>query len=379
MASIPGLHPEALLHAVLDNVGVALVAVDGQGKFVFTNQAALKMFGVRLGLNGLSLEEWRRDYVFRDSQGQPLAAEQAPILRALAGEQVPPQDMDVTLPDGRRKWLHAAGHHFSVLGVTGVFVIITDETEEIELRRALERAQRIETLGLIVGELAHDLNNMLSIISENLALLQADGSVPETAYERLQQMATALHKGTALATRLVRYRQEQKLKIRSVQVNDLVTAALELIHPLLKGRVRVHAELGALPMVEADPSRIEQVFVNLIVNALNAMPEGGDLTVRTELLKRDAVPDRHADEGEGQSVTSFVCVTVADTGIGIPEDIQDRIFETFFTTKPEGKGSGLGLASAYAIVRQHSGHISVQSAPGAGAKFNIYLPVRKQP
>jgi PAS domain S-box-containing protein len=379
MASIPGLHPEALLHAVLDNVGVALVAVDSQGKFVFTNQAALKMFGVPLGMKGLSLEEWRRDYVFRDSQGKPIHAEQAPILRALAGEQVPPQDMDVTLPDGRRKWLHAAGHHFSVLGVTGVFVIITDETEEIELRQALERAQRIETVGLLVGALAHDLNNMLSVISENLALLQADRSVPETAHTRLQQMATALHKGTALATRLVRYRHEHELKIRSVQVNDLVTAALELVHPLLKGGIRVHAELGVLPMAEADPSRIEQVFVNLIVNALDAMPEGGDLTVRTELLMRDAVPDLQSEGGEGKSVTSFLCVTVADTGIGIPEDIQDRIFEPFFTTKPEGKGSGLGLASADAIVRQHSGHIKVQSAPGAGAKFNVYLPVRKQP
>jgi two-component system, cell cycle sensor histidine kinase and response regulator CckA len=121
------------------------------------------------------------------------------------------------------------------------------------------------------------------------------------------------------------------------------------------------------------------VFVNLIVNALDAMPEGGDLTVRTELLMRDAVPDLQSEGGEGKSVTSFLCVTVADTGIGIPEDIQDRIFEPFFTTKPEGKGSGLGLASADAIVRQHSGQIKVQSAPGAGAKFNVYLPVRKQP
>src|SRR5215467_5638436 len=187
MSSTVGLPPDAFLHAVLDNVGVALVVVDSRGKIVFTNQAAPQMFG-RESLEGLSVDEWRRDYVFRDMEGQPIPAEKAPILHALAGEQVSPQDLDVTLPDGRRKWLHAAGHHFSIFGMSGALVVITDETEQIELRRALERAHNAEAFGLLVGGAAHDLNNLISIISTTVALIRTEENVPETVRARLGQL-----------------------------------------------------------------------------------------------------------------------------------------------------------------------------------------------
>lgn len=170
MQSLAALHPDTFLSGVLDDVGVALVVVDGQDCSTLTNQAARQILGHPERLDGISLEEWRRDYVFRDDQGRPIPTELAPIVRALAGEQVPPQDIDVTLPDGRRKYLHAAGHPFSVFGVTGLFVIITDETEQIKLRRGLERAQNAETLGLVVQGLAHDLKNMISVISGECCL-----------------------------------------------------------------------------------------------------------------------------------------------------------------------------------------------------------------
>ncbi len=243
----------------------------------------------------------------------------------------------------------------------------------------MERAQLTEALGLLAGGLAHDFNNMLSVISENVALVQTEEGVPETAQPRLRQMRVALQRAAALARRLVPHNRPQELHTRPVQINDLVNVALELAYPLLKGRVRVKAELGVLPAVEVDPSRIEQVLVNLILNALDAMPEGGELTLRTELVERPALAEIESDEDKGKRATPFVCVTVADTGIGIPEKLQINIFDPFFTTKPGGKGSGLGLASAYAIVRQHNGHIEVQSAPGAGAKFSIYLPLREKP
>jgi PAS domain S-box-containing protein len=377
MLSTPGLHPETFLHAVLDNVGVALLAIDSKGRFVFTNQAALNMFGWAEGLGGVSLEEWRRGYVFRDGRGRPIPAEQAPIMRALAGEEVPPQDMDVTLPDGRRKWLHAAGHHFSVFGMTGVFVIVTDETEQIWLRRAFEQARTTEVFGLLVRGLVHDMNNMLSVISGSIALLRADERVPETGQAQLEQMTVAAKRGAALTKRLARYSRTQELQLRAVQINDLVNVVLEVVHPLLKDRVSVKTELGFVPAVEVDPSRIEQALLNLILNALDAMPEGGELTLCTALVERLAAEEVESDEDEEKPTTPFVCVTVADTGIGIPEKLQSNIFDPFFTTKPDGKGSGLGLASAHAIVRQHNGFINVQSTPGAGAKFNIYLPAKK--
>jgi len=378
MPSMSSLPLEKFLPGVLDNVNVALLVVDAEGKFVFHNQAALQMLGRAETVVGLSLTEERRDYVIRDEQGRPVPLEQAPIMRALAGEEVPPQYQDVTLPDGRRKWLHFSGHRFAVFGLTGVLVIIDDETEQVVLRRALEQAQSTEAFGLIVGALAHDLNNMLSVISENIASLLADESVPETAQARLEQMTGALRRGGALATRLVRYRRTQELETRPVQINELVNIALKLVHPVLKDRVRVKAELGSVPAVEVDSSRIEHVLVNLILNAVDAMPDGGELKLRTETVEPAAVIETDLDEDQRKRERSFVCITVADTGIGIPEKLQDKIFDPFFTTKPPGKGSGLGLASAYAIVRQHGGHIKVQSAPNAGAKFSIYLPAEEK-
>lgn len=371
MPSVLGLQPPALLQTVLDHVGVGLAVVDKDGRFVFTNRAALDMLGEhRDSLNGVSLLEWRRSYRFQDSEGRDIPAEEGPLLRALAGEPVQPRYIRVTLPDGRRKWFHASGHQFSVLGLTGVFVVITDETEEVELRRNAEQFHRIEAVGVLAGGLAHDFNNMLSVVSENVALALSDPGVPETTRTRLQQMALALEKGATLSRRLLQYSQSRELQIQLVRINEVVNTALELVHPLLGNEIHLKTELRpGLPALEADPAEIEQVLVNLIINALDAMPEGGELKLRTEVACPDTVP---SDEGERPR--QYVLITVADTGIGIPEDLQARIFEPSFTTKP-GKGAGLGLSSVYGIVRQHGGQIAVQSAPGAGTTFSIYLPV----
>lgn len=315
--------------------------------------------------------------MIRDSQGQPIPAEQAPLLRMLRGEEVPAQDFDVTLPDGRRKWLHAAGHRFSIFGMTGDLGVITDETKQIESRRASERARNAEAFGLLVGEAAHDLKNMLSIISAAIGLIRAEGDIPEAMSARLEQITVALQKGAALARRLVRHTRGHELHVRPIQINDLVTAALELAGPLLKDRVHVKSEFGSLPAVQVDRMRIEQVLVNLILNAIDAMPEGGELTLRTELVRGDAMTEIKLDDDKTKRATSYVCITVADTGIGIPQGFQSQVFDPFFTTKPFGKGSGVGLASAYAVVHQHEGYITVQSTPHVGTKFSIYFPVQR--
>jgi two-component system, cell cycle sensor histidine kinase and response regulator CckA len=375
MPSLLGLQPPALLKTVLDGVGVALAVIDKDGKFAFTNHAAQEMFGDCSDLIGVSLTEWRRDYKFQDSQGRDIPPEEAPILRALAGEPLLPQFVRMIMPDGRSKWLHAAGHQFSVMGLTGVFVVITDETEQFELHRAAEQHQRLEAVGLLAGRLAHDFNNMLSLASENVTLALSDPGVPEITRTRLQQMAVALEKGATLSRRLSQYSRARKLQIQLVSINEVVETALELVRPLLGNAIRLKTDLQPnLPALEADPGELEQVLVNLFMNALDAMPEGGELALRTEL----AGPALTTPVDKDETPRQYILISVADTGIGIPEDLQSRIFEPSFTTKP-GKGAGLGLSSAYGIVRQHGGYITVQSAPAAGAKFNIYLPVAALP
>lgn len=368
MSSSLALDPQEVLKTVLDNVGVAVAMIDQQGRIVYANQAARNMFGATADL---PVAEWRRDYKFQDSQGHEIPIEQAPILLALAGEEVEPQDVRVTHPDGSVKWLHAAAHRFAVLGLKGVLVVVADETEQVQLEKALEQAQRIEAIGILAGGLAHDLNNLLSIMSGNITLALGDEGVHEITHARLQEMQMALGKGSALVSRLMKYSRKQNAQIRPIQINGVVNAALELVRPLLRSEVGVRTQLSdRLPDVEADSSQLEQVFVNLILNALDAMPAGGDLSFCTELVSGDAIPG-----GNDEKKKQFVLATVADTGIGIPANLIPSIFEPFSTTKPIGVGTGLGLSSAQLIVQQHNGHINVQSVSGAGTKFSIYLPV----
>jgi len=327
------------------------------------------MFGA---IENLTAAEWLRDYKLRDSQGRDIPPGQGPIERALTGEEGDPREVRVAFPDGRVKWLHVAAQAFSVLGLTGVFAIVTDETEEVELRKAMERLQRIEEFAVLAGGLAHDFNNILSVLSNNVALALGDEGVHEITRTRLQEMNAALKKGATLVSRLMKYSGVQDTTMRPLQINGVVSAALDLARPLIRGRVRVKAELANdLPAVQGDPARLEQVFVNLILNALDAMPEGGELTLSTQLVSSDAVPGKK-DEG----YSDFVLVTVADTGMGIPENNRRSIFDPFFTTKHDGERAGLGLSSAQAIIRQHKGHIEVQSVPGAGTTFRIFLPAK---
>lgn len=366
------VEPPGLLKTIFDHVGVALAVIDHQRRFVFTNEAAVKMFGAT---ENLSLQEWRSTiYKSSDSQGREILPEHSPILRAFEGETVDPYEVRVNFRDGRSKWLHVAAHPFSIFGLSGVFVIVTDETEQVELRKALERLQHIEEIGILAGGLAHDFNNVLSAVSENVTLALSDEGVPHVTRSRLRQIQAAVKKGAALTQRLTQYSRRRSPQTGTVRINEVVKAALDLVRPLYKGRVRVKTNMSeGLPALQADFARLEQVMVNLIMNAVDAMPDGGKLTIQTELVSASTVLPGKREAGE-----AFVQVTVADTGIGIPRDLQENIFEPFFTTKPSGKGTGLGLSNARAIVLQHKGHIKVESTPGAGTRFSIYLPVAER-
>lgn len=324
-------------------------------------------------MQGIHFAEWRRSYRFQDNQGRDIPTEQCALARLLAGQPEEAQDLHVILPDGRRKWLHTAGHRFSVMGLSGVLIVVADETEQVELRRSAEQVQRLECAGVLAGGLAHDFNNMLTVISENAALALTDPGVPETTRERLRQMSLAVKKGSDLVSRLTQFSHARDLRKRLVQMNQVVETALELVRPMVGNNVRLTVKLQPdLPSIEAAPAEIEQVLVNLLLNALEAMPSGGELAVETELTGPDAVTWHEEERPEG-----FVAISVADNGVGIPESLQATIFEPFFTTKAPGKGAGLGLATAYGVVREHHGSIKVESRPGAGTRFTIYLPVRK--
>jgi PAS domain S-box-containing protein len=364
--------PGTLLLAVLENVGLGVAVIDEQGKIAFANKKALTMWGDYSVVRGASFVEWRSSYRFQDRDGRDIPTEKASMLRALAGESIEPQDFRVILPDGSVKWMHAVSERFSIFGITGVLVIVADETDQVLLRRSLEQFEQMERLAQLTRGLIHDLNNMLSVLSGNLHLALGDEGVPQKTRNRLQQMALALAKGTDLTKKLGRFSRDVKLQRQPFEINHAVTTALELTRPLFGNQVRVKLALDPnLPTVEGDVGEIERALVNLILNAIEAMPHGGEIMLSTELAKIEEPGQKPERSG------CFVVVTVSDTGVGIPENLQHRVFEPFFTTKSKPQGSGLGLASVYGIVRQHQGEIKVQSVPGHGAKFTLYLPVGK--
>jgi signal transduction histidine kinase len=268
------------------------------------------------------------------------------------------------LPNGTSKWLRAWAYPFSAMGMSGVIAFVVDETTEVELRRTVNQLQRLETLGAVAAGLTHNLNNLLETITLSVEAAKAGHITRDERQDHLSQISMAASSAAGLIRRLMQFGRTQEMHCVAVSVNDLIAEVLRLVQPLLRQDVVVTQEFcRQLPSINVDPSQLEQALVNLIVNALDAMPAGGELKISTSL---------GASAGEKPGSVS---ITVADTGIGIPKELQSAIFDPFFTTKPSGKGTGLGLSSVYGIVMQHKGTITVQSTPETGSAFTITLPV----
>ncbi len=364
-----GLRPANLLEMIFDQVSVAVLIVDSERRIVYVNDPAAKVFGIpRSKLASYSrFEELARDFHAVDSSGTELPFEQLAVVRSLAGETVDTHETRVVLPDGALKWLHVTTHQFSVMGMSGAMVVATDETRKVELEHIAANMQRVEVLGAMAGALAHNFNNMISVINLSaLTCLENNNVIPDVR-AKLQQISDVSRNAAELTRRLAQFSRTQELKMRPASINKVVEDVVTLMGAL-NGKISLITKLHpGLPDVDIDPVEMQQVLINLILNARDAMPKGGDLVVGTGL----AEPPRGTSSGAEED-RQWVKITVSDTGSGIPETIMDRIFEPFFTTKRDG--TGLGLASAYGIVRQHNGDIRVESTVGMGTQFTVYLP-----
>jgi signal transduction histidine kinase len=251
-------------------------------------------------------------------------------------------------------------------------VINTDITEKKKLEAQLVQSQRLEAVGLLAGGMAHDFNNMLTVIIGSSEMALGRLRREEPAHELIQQVRKAGKRAAGLTRQLLAFSRKQVLAPVVLDLNALVGEVEKMLCRLIGEDVALATVLDpALGRVKADPGQMEQVLMNLAVNARDAMPTGGRLTIQT----RNVGPDpsdagQHPEVGPGPSVL----LAVSDTGCGMDEETRARIFEPFFTTKEVGKGTGLGLATVYGIVRQSGGSIEVDSAPGRGTTFKIYLP-----
>lgn len=246
-----------------------------------------------------------------------------------------------------------------------------DVTRELELEAQLRQAQKMEAVGQLAGGIAHDFNNILTAIMGYVGLSQTQLPADHPVYQDLAGIHKSAQRAAALVRRLLTFARRQVGQMQILDLNDLVLDQA----PLLRRLLREDIELVTLPApepapVKADPHQLEQVLLNLAVNAHDAMPEGGKLTITTATVALAKAEAGRYELEPGR----YVRLVVSDTGVGISAEDQARIFEPFFTTKNVGEGTGLGLAICFEIIKQHQGSIQVETAPGQGTTFEIYLP-----
>jgi len=272
--------------------------------------------------------------------------------------------------DGREIELEISAERVRIRREDCLIFNIQDITPRLMLQEQLRQAHKMEAVGLLAGTVAHDFNNLLMAISSQAELLLGAADVPTALKAR--RILSATDSAALLTRKLLAFGRKQELAATTFDMNDFVSHICDLISGLLPRDVKLECRLADTPCwVRTDQGQLEQTIINLVINARDAMPEGGKLVLGTarvcigagEVLLHSGVP-------EG----SYALLTVADTGCGIPPENLERIFEPFFTTKPKERGTGLGLSMAYGIVRQSGGYLRVRSAVGAGTTFSIYLP-----
>jgi two-component system, cell cycle sensor histidine kinase and response regulator CckA len=289
-----------------------------------------------------------------------------------AGETVRDVEVTVTHADGtpRQLSVSCAPNRIGTDAAEGLVGIMKDVTEQRKTEARLQTALKMEAVGTLAGGLAHDFNNLLTGVLGHVSLMRLNVGDDSPHTDRLDRIEKAVESGAELTRQLLGFARGGKYEVQPVEINRLVRETVAMFARTRK-EVAIHQSFGEdVGAVEADRGQIEQVLLNLFINAWNAMPDGGTLFLATENLTLDEdVTGPH-----GIAPGPFVKVSVTDTGSGIEQAHLEKIFEPFFTTRPRGRGTGLGLASAYGIVKNHGGLITVYSETGRGSTFNIYLP-----
>ena len=341
--------------------------IDTTGRLTFVNHYAHEMFGYSpedfaSGLNAIEMLSPE----CRDEARQRLGG----VFR---GEEQPGHEYMALRKDGSRFPVMIYSTRILQDGVCrGARGLIVDISRRRELEEELRQAQKMEAIGTLAGGIAHDFNNLLQGVLGYASLAMDELPADHPVSSSLAQIQKAGERAASLTRQLLAFSRREEVKLEVLRLNDVVIEMAKMLTRLIGEHIRLRIDVShGLPPVYADRGHLEQVLLNLCVNARDAMPEGGDLRIRTQqatLAADDCAP------WPGTAPGAYALLEVSDTGEGIPKDLQDRVFEPYFTTKEVGKGTGLGLATVYGIVKKHGGLIHVDSEPGRGATFRVYLP-----
>jgi PAS domain S-box-containing protein len=353
------------LSTVITASPAPIAVLDHERRLILWNPAAERLFGwTAAELVGRAELPYVPAEEQRDSEEL--------IGRALAGERLTTMEVRRQRRDGGRLELSISvapipGPDGAPRGVVGVYV---DLTAHRQLEQQLHHAQKMEALGRLAGGVAHDFNNLLTVIQGFSEMTLRRDGLPAEARHDIEEVHKASHRAAELIGQLLAFSRRQPVRPRIVDLNTIVADMARMLQRLIGETIQLETRLGdRLDPVRVDPGQIEQVLVNLVVNARDAMPDGGRLLIET--ARHDCgggAPCRPSCPGRGTTLT------VTDTGTGMDAETVQHIFEPFYTTKARGRGTGLGLSTIYGIVQQSGGDIEVISAPGAGTTFRVYLP-----
>jgi PAS domain S-box-containing protein len=363
----------SVLNSTFAGMAEAVLVVDSDGTVVLSNAAAERLLHYRPGMT--IGQFWVQNVPYQADGSTPLVHGEKPAARVLRGEQF----------DGLEIIVRRAGRrdpvHFLVSGrplhdgsgiVSGGALVFHDITAARETEQKLHQAQKLDAIGKLTGGVAHDFNNMLTVITGTTEILVADlDDKPE-----LQEVASLINQAadrcTELIQHLLAFARKQPLQPRNIDINASISDIAKLLRPTLGEQIEVQSILErGMTTALIDPSQFANALINLAINARDAMPRGGKLMLETANVVLD---EGYALNNGDVRPGAYVMIAVSDTGTGMSAEMCEKVFEPFFTTKPAGKGTGLGLSMVYGFVKQSGGHVKIYSEEGHGTSIRLYLP-----
>ncbi len=365
---------ETRFRSIFDQSPVAYQSLDEEGRFLYVNDRLCRLL----------------QYDSHELTGQNFSMVWAPEIRPMFAKTFADfkqngeihSELQLVRKDGSPLEVHIEGRiqndaSGKFISTHCVFFDITErrraETEKILLENQLRQSQKMEAIGQLAGGVAHDFNNIMSAIVGYAAIALMKMKQDDPNRHSIEQIQTAASRATVLTQSLLAFGRKQSVNLVTVNLNDVILKFEKFLLRLLKENIRLKVEAAAKDLhIVADRGQLEQVLMNLVTNSRDAMPKGGEIIIKTGLI---TISQSLVDaEGVQQPGGTYAFIAVTDTGMGMTDDVRQKIFEPFYTTKEEGKGTGLGLAVVFGIVKQHNGFINVCSGPGCGTTFKIYLP-----
>ncbi|MFT3922126.1 MAG: ATP-binding protein [Myxococcales bacterium] len=358
------LHERNLSETIINSAPGVFYLFDTSGRFLRWNENFEK-------ISGYSHEEFAKLHpldLFRGSDKDLIAERIAETFTAGVSDAEAP----MVTKDGRSIDYYFTGRLVEVDGQPGLIGMGIDVTARKQLEERLREIQRTESIGQLAAGLAHDFNNILTVIQGQTGRLLGLPEVSPKGREALEQIGLAADRAARLTGQLLMMTRQQVMQMTTLDVNEVLSRLVPLLERLVGEAIELDLQMArALPSVRADLGMLEQVLMNLVINARDATPSGGCIQVRTALVH---VGTDYVAQHPGSHIGDFVCLAVADSGTGISSQVLPRIFEPFFTTKDVGKGTGLGLATVYSILKQHQGFVDVHTELGKGTTFRLYFP-----